>query len=132
MSQYNRPTIQGAPPWGRNETGIEQEPREAAPRQEVTFHCGKGHDFTRPFAAGVKPPDAFDCRCGGIGIRDGAPADTPREVELPGQKTGGPPKDRHAAETTPKAQLLKRRSRAQLEAILAERLAEVGQSKVAP
>ena len=125
-------TLHAHVPWGSGNSNAGESAHELAPRQAVAFTCPKGHHFTKNFAAEAKPPDAFDCRCGGVALRDGAPEDTPRRVELPGLRSGGgAPKHTHAADVTPRAQLFKRRTPAQLDQILAERLAEVRQSGVA-
>lgn len=139
---YNRsPHIMGEKPWGRGEPGIRgDDGRELAPQQNITYHCGGNRGrpcpygtFTVPFAAGVAElPAALDCRCGGTGRLDGTARDA--EVDLPGygQPTGGKGKGTGPKDgMDPWGQLMKRRTVAELDAMLAERLAEVRQSGVA-
>lgn len=43
----------------------EAERGEAAPRQEVAFYCGQGHESLPAFAADAVVPEYWDCpRCG--------------------------------------------------------------------
>ena len=137
--------IQGQKPWGQRHESVEEGPREPAPRQEATYHCAgvaipgedtrrpcahPGGTFTVPFAAGVEPQAAWDCRCGGTGRLDGAPEDA--EVILPGygQQAGGWPKGTRPKDgMDPMGQLLKRREIPELEEQLAERLAQMRQQR---
>lgn len=49
----------GSGPMGEVERG------ESAPRQAVTYFCGRGHRAVVTFAVGVQAPGAWDCpRCG--------------------------------------------------------------------
>jgi hypothetical protein len=80
-----------------------------APRQCVTYACDRGHDFTLVLAAVAVPPPVARCRCGGTGSVGG---------QVPGP--GG--QDHHARHLR---QLHERRTRDELELILAERLAEL-------
>jgi hypothetical protein len=130
MSRYANSALRGARPWGRNDSGgIEEEPREAAPRQGVTYHCERACAFSPfivPLAAEATPPPAWDCRCGGTGRLDGAPEDTPAEVILPGYTTAQGQHKRAIQEGMgPWGQLRKRRSIPELDALLAERLEAV-------
>ncbi|MDR1711943.1 MAG: RNA polymerase-binding protein RbpA [Propionibacteriaceae bacterium] len=84
---------------------------ELAPREEIGFECANGHTFFIMFALEANFPTDWDCpRCGAASKRtDG----TVGEVKQP-RKTR-----RHWD------MLRERRSIAELEALLAERLAEV-------
>jgi RNA polymerase-binding protein len=39
-------------------------PEVPAPRQQAAYRCDRGHRFTVTFAADVQSPEAVDCRCG--------------------------------------------------------------------
>ena len=55
--------IRGRTPWPAFDTP--DDPREEpCPRQLVSYVCDRGHDFAVTFAAGIKVPAAWDCRCG--------------------------------------------------------------------
>jgi hypothetical protein len=100
----------------------ETEARELAPRQEVTYHCDRGCDFTRVYAEGITPPPAVDCRCGGTGRLPEAPEDA--QPGTPGYTTNekcGHQKDAR----TPFDRVRERRTEAELEQILAEELERV-------
>ena len=86
-------------------------PEAPAPRQEVTYHCPRDHEFTVTFAAGVVAPDTWEwCRCGAEGHRDGpGQAANLRAVE-------------HARHM---GHVFSRRTQAELDQILAEALAEM-------
>jgi hypothetical protein len=81
---------------------------EPAPRQLVKFHCERGHDFSVPFADEADLPSAWDCRLHGTvaDIIDG-PAMEPKKVKPP---------------RTHWDMLIERRTIADLEEVLAERL----------
>src|ERR1700683_3883345 len=82
---------------------------DLAPRQEVAFDCPKGHRFTVPFSAEAELPVNWACRvCG-------APAATPTGV-LPTPRKAKAPRSHWDM-------LMERRSLADLEEVLAERLA---------
>ncbi|WP_283136774.1 RNA polymerase-binding protein RbpA [Rhizohabitans arisaemae] len=82
---------------------------DLAPRQEVSYICPKGHQFSVPLAAEAEIPASWECRnCGSTALRlDG---------EQPSQKKAKPPR-------THWDMLLERRSIEDLEEVLAERLA---------
>jgi rubredoxin len=83
---------------------------ELAPRQVVSYDCPKGHHFEVPFSVEAdEVPATWECRvCGATAIRsDGA---TPDEK-------------RHRPARTHWDMLMERRTREELEEILAERLA---------
>jgi hypothetical protein len=82
---------------------------EFAPRVGVVFDCENGHATTVPFAAEAELPASWECRvCGATALR--------RDGEQPESK---PVK----AARTHWDMLLERRSLAELEEVLAERLA---------
>jgi hypothetical protein len=80
-----------------------------APRREVAFDCPKGHHFTVPFAAEAEIPAVWECRvCGATALTSA--------VDLPAQKKAKPPRSHWDM-------LMERRTIADLEEVLAERLA---------
>lgn len=82
---------------------------DLAPRQEAAFDCPKGHRFTVPFAAEADVPSQWECRvCG-------ATAKTVTGDE-PESTRAKPPRSHWDM-------LMERRSIADLEEVLAERLA---------
>src|SRR5580692_2870150 len=85
-------------------------PEVPAARQQGACRCERGHDFEVTFAAGAELPQASDCRCGARARRAGGGASLP---------PGGSDHERRMA------QLRGRRSSAELEQILADRLAEL-------
>lgn len=82
---------------------------EFAPRQRTAYDCPNGHETAMPFAAEAEIPPTWECRvCGATALlRDG---------EQPEEKKGKPAR-------THWDMLLERRSTAELEEVLAERLA---------
>jgi RNA polymerase-binding protein len=93
-------------------TGIAERPgAPPASRQQAAYRCARGHAFTITLAAGIEPPATWGCRCG-------APA-RPAGGTDPG--SGQTERDRCMA------LLLRRRTRAELEQLLAERLADIAQ-----
>jgi hypothetical protein len=84
---------------------------QPAARQQAAYLCARGHLLTVPFAAGADIPTAWDCRCG-------APASRPGSGQL-----GPAVEDQHDRRM---AQVFDRRTVAELEELLAERLAETG------
>lgn len=82
---------------------------EFAPRLQTAYDCPHGHATTVPFAAEADVPPTWECRtCGATALlRDG---------EQPEPKKGKPAR-------THWDMLLERRSPAELEEVLAERLA---------
>jgi rubredoxin len=82
---------------------------EFAPRALTAFDCPAGHATTVPFAAEADIPATWECRvCGAEALR--------RNAEQPEAKVGKPVR-------THWDMLLERRSIAELEEVLAERLA---------
>ena len=84
---------------------------ELAPRQTREYLCAKGHQFEVPFAVDAEVPSTWECKF------DGSVARLVDGTE-PEQKKAKPPR-------THWDMLLERRSIAELEDILAERLQEV-------
>jgi hypothetical protein len=84
---------------------------ELAPRQTREYLCARGHQFEVPFAVDAEVPMTWECKFDGTVARlvDGSE---------PEQKKAKPPR-------THWDMLLERRSIAELEDILAERLEEV-------
>jgi rubredoxin len=82
---------------------------EFAPRQRTVYDCPNGHETAMPFAAEAEIPFSWECRvCGAAAqLRDAA---------QPEEKKGKPAR-------THWDMLLERRSTAELEEVLAERLA---------
>jgi hypothetical protein len=84
---------------------------DLAPRREVAFDCPKGHHFTVPFAAEAEIPATWECRiCGATAFT--------AAVDLPAQKKTKPPRSHWDM-------LMERRTIADLEEVLAERLAVI-------
>jgi hypothetical protein len=80
-------------------------------RKAVEYRCERGHGFTVTMWAGAEPPAEWDCRCGARARR-------------PGTKAARPPEPGPGAALR---QVLQRRTVAQLEMLLAERLAELAE-----
>jgi hypothetical protein len=94
--------------------GIPERPGvESASRQQAAYRCTRGHAFTVALTAGIEPPPAWGCRCGA--------AARPAGSTDPGK--GQTEHDRCMAV------LLRRRTRADLEQLLAERLADTAQRR---
>jgi hypothetical protein len=84
---------------------------DLAPRQDVAFDCPKGHSFTVPFAAEAEIPTTWECRvCGATAFTAAGDLPAPKKVK--------PPRSHWDM-------LLERRSVADLEEVLAERLAVI-------
>jgi hypothetical protein len=82
---------------------------EFAPRLAVIYDCPNGHATDMPFAAEADVPTTWECRsCGAVALQ--------RNTEQPEPKKGKPAR-------THWDMLLERRSIAELEEVLAERLA---------
>ena len=81
---------------------------DLAPRQEIAFDCPKGHHFTVPFAAEAEVPATWECRvCGTIAFTAAGDQPSPKKTK--------PPRSHWDM-------LRERRSIADLEQVLAERL----------
>lgn len=84
---------------------------DLAPRQATSYDCPNGHHFGVPFAADAEVPATWECRlCGKPGLRTGGSGDAP-----PAKKTKPP--------RTHMDMIRERRSTADLEEVLKERLA---------
>ncbi len=84
---------------------------DLAPRQDVAFDGPKGHTFTVPFAAEAEIPTTWECRvCGATAFTSAGDLPAPKKVK--------PPRSHWDM-------LLERRSVADLEEVLAERLAVI-------
>ena len=125
MTRFANPAIHGEKPWGRAAASLDETPKDAAERKNISYWCPLGHERVIPLCRGVQPPDACECTCGLTGRREGVPDDAEPEWPKYTQGTGGVPKSRAGQDVTPMAQLWKRRTRADLEKLLAERVAEV-------
>lgn len=97
----------------------QQEVREPAPRHPVIYLCPRGHQFEVTFAAehetGVEVPEEWECRRHGVMARN---VDAP---PAPAQPAKSP--------RTPWMMLCERRTPAQLEALLDERLNYLGRCR---
>jgi len=80
-------------------------------RQHVVYQCDRGHDFTVTYDAAAIPPAEASCRCGGTGHAAAGHA-----------LAGGGQAAEHDRRMT---QIRQRRTVADLEQILADRLAEL-------
>jgi ribosomal protein L37AE/L43A len=90
-------------------TSYERETREVAERHQVAYHCSHGHTTEVTFAADAEVPTVWECRtCGGYAARRGQTVPQPRPPARPVR--------------TPFDMLMERRSRDDLEELLAERL----------
>jgi hypothetical protein len=98
-------------------TGIAERPgTQPASRQQAAYRCARGHAFTITLAAGIDVPATWGCRCGAPAPSAGSPD--------PG--SGQTERERCMA------LLLRRRTRAELEQLLAERLADTAQQRDRP
>jgi RNA polymerase-binding protein len=52
-------------------------PEPPVPRQIAAYRCDRGHSFEVPFAAGAELPQAVDCRCGASAHRGGTASVAP-------------------------------------------------------
>ena len=84
---------------------------DLAPRREVAFDCPKGHRFTVPFSAEAEIPVNWECRvCGSLALTAAGDVAAPKKAK--------PPRSHWDM-------LMERRSIADLEEVLAERLAVI-------
>jgi hypothetical protein len=114
--------ITGKSPWPASRTA--EVPYDSpAPRQLVPYRCGKGHEFTVTFAAEAEPPAAWDCRCGAAAAPATAAAEIPASAPVCRRRPTRPEQEHGLA------LVLERRTVAELEALLAERVAEVRASR---
>jgi len=91
---------------------------DLAPRQEVLYDCPRGHVQAVPMASEAEIPATWECRvCGATALlRDGVGPE-PKKTKTP---------------RTHWDMLLERRTIADLEEVLAERIAELHSSRTAP
>jgi hypothetical protein len=85
-----------------SETGV-----QPAARQNVTFQCPNGHTFEVPMSVEAEVPALWECRCGAQALREDAERPEPKPVKPP---------------RTHWDMLLERRTTAELEELLTERL----------
>jgi hypothetical protein len=93
----------------------ESERGETAPRRRVSYWCANGHESKPSFAAEAEEPDMWDC------VRCGFPAG--RDEQVPPEAPRNEPYKTHLA------YVKERRSDADGEAILAEALARLKESR---
>lgn len=99
--------IRGRTPWLSQ--GAPDDPNEElCARQRIAYTCERGHTFEVTFAATAIAPAAWDCRCGKPAGLATAPEAGPTEHERV------------------MAKVLEQRSHAELEQLLADRLANMG------
>ncbi len=90
---------------------------DVAPRQNVAYDCPRGHHFEVPFSVEAEVPPVWECGCGAEALRvDGS---------RPEEKKAKPAR-------THWDMLLERRSIAELEEILAERLELLRSGEIGP
>ena len=80
---------------------------QLAARQDVTYHCPNGHTIVVPLSMEADVPALWECRCGSMALRE--------NTEAPEEKPGKPAR-------THWDMLMERRTTAELEELLAERL----------
>ena len=86
-----------------SDTGV-----QPAARQHVTYHCPNGHDFVVPLSVEAEVPALWECRCGAQALRE--------NTDQPEAKVTKPTR-------THWDMLMERRTTAELEVLLEERLA---------
>ncbi len=85
-----------------SDTGV-----QPAARQHITYHCPNGHDFAVPLSVEAEVPALWECRCGAQALRE--------NTDQPEAKPSKPAR-------THWDMLMERRTTAELEVLLAERL----------
>lgn len=85
-----------------NDTGV-----QPAACQHITYHCPNDHIFTVPLSVEAEIPALWECRCGSMALRE--------NTEQPAAKPTKPPR-------THWDMLMERRTTAELEVLLEERL----------
>lgn len=117
----NGQPIRARKPW-RSQGAPDDPHEELAPRQDAAYTCDRGgHSFDVTFAAKVTPPASWPCRCGGTGTYTGpgpAVAESRRSAPRLDDDLG------HHMRL-----VRQRRTPAELEQILAERITEVRQAR---
>lgn len=81
---------------------------QPAARQDVRYHCPNGHTVVVPMAIEAEVPALWECRCGAMALRE--------DTQAPDAKPVKPAR-------THWDMLMERRTTAELEALLDERLA---------
>lgn len=125
--------IRAQAPWETTRS-IEEEPGLPVETQEALYRCDKGAgcshggQFTQVFAADAPVPDAVNCRCSGVGRRDGAPPGAMPDYSSysQGVRNNHGPGTGQYKDMRPIALLRERRSDDELEVILRERMTEMG------
>jgi len=92
-------------------------PEAPAPRTQVSYRCSGNHDFAVVLSAEAEPPEIWACRCGASAHRAGTSIAV--AAESANMVTADSERDRRMA------LLRQRRSPAEGERLLAERLAEL-------
>ena len=130
--RLSAPTVRAEVPWGGTQ-GRPQVPQEGeAPKEDAAYVCEKSHLFSVPFAAGVTPPSTWDCKYGAAARLEGAPEGTEGTPDLPGySSTSGGRRGTPQGDITPMGQLMKRRTKKQGAALLAEAMARARESGAA-
>lgn len=80
---------------------------QPAARQDVTYHCPNGHTVIVPLSVEADVPPRWECRCGAMALRE--------NTEAPAEKPSKPAR-------THWDMLMERRTTAELEVLLEERL----------
>lgn len=114
--------IRGTHPWPAP-TSSEIAYELPAARQSAPYRCQRGCEFNVTFAAGVAPPADWTCRCGQAAVYSGTAATAPPPARRSTRWT-----DDETEHQRRMAQVLSRRTRAELEALLADRVAELHQA----
>ncbi|MDR1790375.1 MAG: RNA polymerase-binding protein RbpA [Propionibacteriaceae bacterium] len=87
---------------------------ELAPRQQISYTCSAGHTTVKTFAVGIEPPLEWDCQhCSESAYSEQRKLVTPLNTKL------------NKSDRTSWEMLRERRTIAELETLLAERLAEL-------
>jgi hypothetical protein len=121
VSAASRFPIPGQRPWPSG-SSPEVEYAHPASRQTVTYRCA-GHDHTVTLAAEAVPPPVWDCRCGKVATLDGQPA--PAQSSRYWRGWGDDPEAGFTDHQRCMRLLYMRRTPAELEQILAERISEL-------
>lgn len=120
--------LRAGTPWEPGDgTGMREFRQDRAARKQVAYLCERGHGYRITLAADAVPEAAIDCRCGGRARLPGAPADA--KPSYPAYSSMG--KYEHSDDRTPLDRVRERRSEAELERLLAERMAAARASGVA-
>jgi hypothetical protein len=88
---------------------------EPAPRQAAEYVCPNGHTIVMPFSTEAEPPALWECRCGAEALLRDATRPEPKPVR---------------PQRTHWDMLLERRTIAELEVLLEERLALLREGKL--